>query len=271
MTLRRHLVYEWWILCRAHWLPWLVLSMLGVTAALALVVGTTARESWLLNDEDMWALAGTMGGTLGWPPMYAFFLALLGVLMWRDDCGGESATVAYATFPRRWRTALIRSATLTTLSACLSWCAVAVSLGVYVLVADMPSVSGQWTLILAKAAWATTCGVCFAHLGALMCVVARSALIGTSLLVIVPWVLEPILVEAATRVAGLSWLAAGVQFLPFRLAGDALGDPSFDALGRTTFAQLEPSSAGVISILLSVGAAAAVQWRYCASDADTGY
>lgn len=259
--------YELKVLRQARWVPWLVAALLAVTVGMTVVVGLSMEAYYELDERLRWAAVVTQGGVLGWPPLFAFFLALLGVLLWAQDAGGESSYVAYSSFPDRWRTALVRSALLTAASAALAVSVAALAAVIGWLCFDLGPPSGHLSLIGTKALWTVVCGVAFAHLGAVLCVVSRSPLIATALLLVIPWVLEPVVVELGNLVAGLAWLAPALRFLPFRVAGDVVGSPELESTAWSVGGQLAPLPAAVTAVVLAVASAALVHWRHCRADA----
>lgn len=267
---RLHISYELHCLRTSFWLVAVVVSSIATAVALTFIVGLFNSNYLELGIKQHWALISTQGGTFGWLPFFAFPLALLGVLMWAQDCGGDSGFVAYSSFPDRWLTAGVRTAILTILSTAISVGAQAVSLLVAVLFLDAPTLEGHWALVAVKTAWMAVCGTTFANLGAALCVLCRSPLAAISLLVLFPWILEPVVIELTALAQPLHWLEPALQFLPFRVAGDSLGSPYWESITDERLVQLTPSSAAIASFLWASLAALVVQWRYCTADGNGG-
>lgn len=264
----QHLKYEarFTRFCRPHWA---LLAVVVFAVMISLAWAETSIHFFDFTPSQYWTVIATQGGAQGWPPLFAYLIALYGVRAWRYDATGETAYVAFLGFGDRWRTALIRICATCLIAAGLSvvsWCT---SLATASIVGSPPLTSDIWRLVLVKGAWTLMCGVTYCQVGAMFCVLWRSRGAALTTLLVVPWLIEPILIQIVTSTPSLSAYTGAMAYLPFTAVSAILGSHAESQVGFGSGSpQLAPWEASYYCVVAGALCVAVLMIRYCLADGE---
>lgn len=262
----RHLSYEarFTRLCHPEHA---LLAVVVLSATISVTWRQMSITSYGFSPIQYWSVIATQGGTQGWPPLFAYVVALYGVRAWRHDATGESAFVALLGFAGRWRTALVRIGAISVIAVGLSLAAWLTSVSTALLVGSPQLTPESLRILLVKGAWTVVCGLTFAHVGSALCVLWRSRGAALTTLLLVPWLLEPLLTQLVQSTPSLGSYANTTAYLPFTAMAATLGSSS-DAQFGYGKPLLTPREAAIYSLTAAVICIGALVIRYCFSDGE---
>jgi hypothetical protein len=231
-----------------------------VVVAAALISSLTAASS-LVTDSDTsaeaWSLLATQGATMGAPPLCGYLIGLTGILAWSEEVSGEASMVTPLGVPRRWKAFVARNLSVVAVAVMLATatCLISIACGLAFTDLDLSSPVGR-LLVVKWLRLSTFCALLSLIAGATT-ILVRSAVIAAFVLLLLPWVVEPLIVQIVVIVPALGSLIPCLSYLPFAALGDVLAVPAFDGfvLGRTNLAQgAAVGVAGSATALLLVAA-----------------
>src|SRR5690606_2446112 len=115
------------------------------------------------------------------------------------------------------RTVIVRSVTLLVVSVLLALAVQTAALTTAWFLLPHDLLTENLLLIATKTVWMSIVAAGFAHIGALLCVLSRSPLTALALLLIIPWIIEPVATQLIELVPHLQWASKASLYLPFQL------------------------------------------------------
>lgn len=265
-NLRRHVSFEA-AFTRLH-RPGLFLGAVIVVAiAVSYTWTQTSTRFFDFSPDQYWAVIATQGGAQGWPPLFAYVLALYGVAAWRYDATGESAYVAMLGFADRWRTVTVRIFVTTGISIGLSVASWAASIATALIVGSPMLTRHIWSMVLLKGVWTVVCGLTFCQVGAMLCVAWRSRGAALMTLLAVPWLVEPVLTQLLQSTSNLSSISEWSAYLPFTAFSAILGGHT-DSQLDFGLPQLAPHTALYYCSTAVAASVGIIAIRYCRADGE---
>lgn len=222
--------YEWRRLgsLRSTWLiAGAALLLTALVSGLLAYSAVHNTDSGFHAPRNAWAVVISQGASLGAPLAVGFLGALYGLQGWAEEVTGGMAATTLTTFPRRIPVALARFVSIATASAVLTVAACVVAAAAGLVFLGAAHTSGHLGLIAVKSVRVIAYSTALAVIAGALCVLLRSPMVAAFVLLLVPWLLEPLITELFFIVPFLQPHIDLLQYLPFRALSDMAADYTF--------------------------------------------
>lgn len=250
--------YEWTraVTLRSTWI--IAASAVVASAGVAWMLSNAAVTGGFNSPRSAWLAVLSQGATTSMPLISGFAIGLVGVFGWAEDITADGATATLTTLTSRPIVATARFVAVAITAMVIGAACQAAVVGVGLLQLGVHGLSAA--TIIDQSLRVLGYDTALTLLSGSMCVIFRSASVSIFVLLLAPWLIEPVVVSIVYLTPAFQNHVEMVKYLPFAAMSDVLtsdpagyiGPPRLELVGAIletlSLAVLAPTVAGAVFV-----------------------